>query len=133
MWGPLRQAQGKTLENLGLNLREAQERVSYKTSSRSPLNVIALPSQTIIPHPSITVIPHLMRDLSFMNVVTEMPSMLFLNEKGFVKLRSHDGRSRIGVRDDEQERTFPQQEITDDDCRYSKPASPFGSLRDRAG
>ena len=37
------------------------------------------------------------------------------------------------VRDDEQERTFPQQEITDDDCRYSKPASPLGSLRDRAG
>ena len=28
-----------------------------------------------------------------MNVVTEMHSMLFLNEKAFVKLRSHDGRS----------------------------------------
>ena len=38
-------------------------------------------------------------DLSFMNVVTEMPSMLFLNEKGFVKLRSHDGRSRIALRE----------------------------------
>jgi hypothetical protein len=28
------------------------------------------------PHPQKTVIPHLMRDLFFMNAVTEMPSML---------------------------------------------------------
>ena len=29
------------------------------------------------------------------------------------------------MRDDEQERAFPRRGITDDECRYSKPASPL--------
>jgi hypothetical protein len=36
------------------------------------------------PHQSQNVIPHLMRDLFFMNAVTEMHSMLFLNDWAFV-------------------------------------------------
>jgi hypothetical protein len=35
-------------------------------------------------------------------------------------------KARIGVRDDEQKRTFTRQEITDDKCRYLKPASGCG-------
>jgi hypothetical protein len=60
----------------------------------TPLKTVIPPHPQRHPRiPSLNVIPHLMRDLFFMNLVTEMHSMLFLNEKTFVKLRSHDGRS----------------------------------------
>ena len=58
------------------------------------------PTPTVIPHPDAGSVLYERGNRNAFNAV--------LNEKGFVKLRSHDWRSRIGVRDDDRKRVVPE-------------------------